>query len=78
MGTQTIGAILYSGFCVAEIASAGVTQGVKRAVAKQAAEGVRVCSFMAWKIFTTCVLVKFVVRHRFLLKLMIYLRKKEG
>ena len=63
VGPEAAGAVLDAVFRVAEIAAAGFTQAVQRAVAEQAAEMLRVRPLVAGEIFTCRVLEKVVVCH---------------
>ena len=63
MGLQATGTILDAVGQILKSAAATITQSIKRAIAKQAAEGFRICALMAWEIFTFPVLKKIVVGH---------------
>ena len=63
MGPQAIGAILHTVFCVTEAAAALVTQAVQGAVAEQTAEGFRIGTGMAGKIFAVLMLKEIIIWH---------------
>ena len=63
VGPQAGGTIFDTAFCISEISAAAVAQTIQRTVAKQAAEGCRVCRLMAGKIFTFSVLKKIIMAH---------------
>ena len=66
MGPQAVGAVLDALFRITEAASAPVSQGIEGAIAKDAAEGFRIGTFMAGKIFTLLILKEIVVTHIYL------------
>ncbi len=61
MGNQTVRTVLDALVSIAEVPAAALTQRVKRAVAEQTVEAVRVRTRMAGKIFTFPVAEKFVM-----------------
>ena len=61
--TQASGAIFYTVAGILVAASTVFSQTVKRTIAEQAAEGFRVCTGMAGKIFTFTMLEKIIIRH---------------
>lgn len=63
MGMQAPGAVFDSIVQIAEAATALVCQTIQWAVAEQAAEGIRIGSFMAGKILTFPILEKVIVAH---------------
>ena len=63
VGDQAIRAVLNSLFCISKIAATPVSQGIQRAITKQAAEAFCVLAFMAGKIFASGILKELVVCH---------------
>ena len=63
VGDQTVGAVLDAILRIGKIAAAFVAQGIQRAVAEQAAEGIFIFYLVARKIFAFFVLKKVVVGH---------------
>ena len=63
VGTQATGAVLDPVFGVCKPTSATISEGIKRAIAKQAAKFLRICTLMAGEVFTLFMLKKFVVFH---------------
>ena len=63
MGPQTGAAILDSVFGILKLAAALIPQGIQWAIAKNTAEGFRICTFMAGKIFTLLMLKKIIMGH---------------
>jgi hypothetical protein len=63
VGQQTVGAILDAVFQVSKVTAAVITQAVQRAIAEQAAEGFRVRTPVAGKIFAFLILKEIIVRH---------------
>ena len=66
VGAQAAGAILDAVLRICKAAAALIPQGIQGAEAKQAIEILRVCAFMARKIFAFPILEKFIVFHNFL------------
>ena len=64
VGAQAVGAVLDALGIVAKIAAAAVAQGVKRAIAEQAAEGLRVRAGVAGVILTFLILEKIIMSHK--------------
>ena len=58
MGTQAAGAVLNTVLRIGKAAAAAITQGIKRAIAKQTTEGLRVGIGVTWKICAITVLKK--------------------
>ena len=63
MGAQAAGAVLDSLFVIGKAAAAVIPQGIQGAIAKQAAELLRVRPGMAGKILTFLVLKKIIMAH---------------
>lgn len=63
MGMQAPGTVFNSVFQIDKAAAALICQAVQRAVAKQAAEGIRICTFVAGKILTFPILKKVIMAH---------------
>ena len=66
VGAQAVGAVLDALFRITEAASAPVSQSIEGAIAKDTAEGFRIGTFMAGKIFTLLILKEIVVTHIYL------------
>jgi len=64
VGAQAVGAVFDSLGIVAEIAAALVAQSIQGAIAKQAAEGLRVSAGMAGIVFALLVLEKIIMAHK--------------
>ena len=64
MGLQAIGAILNTTLRIGKAAAAAISQGIQGAIAKQAAEFLRVSTGMAGKILALLMLEKIVICHR--------------
>ena len=63
VGSQAAGAILDPIFRIAKSAAAAVAKTIQRTIAEKAAEGFRIRSMMAGKIFTFSVLKKIIMAH---------------
>ena len=63
VGTQAIGAVLDAVFRIGEMTATLVPQGVQGAIAKQAAEALRVSTFVTGEIFAGFILKKIEICH---------------
>ncbi len=63
MGAQASRTILYAVFCICKASATLFSQHIEWAIAKQAAEALRICTAMAGEIFTFLILKKIVISH---------------
>ena len=63
MRAKTVAAVFNSLICIAEITTALISQAIQRAIAEQAAEGLRIRPFVAGEVLTFPVLEEIVIRH---------------